>query len=210
MKYTKDFKHTHTHTHAHTVADCAAAAGTGSVDPSCSLAGARLCCSLEDGTLFDAMCNQTDLKKNANKFYVAQLVASGNEHYLFTRWGRVGEAGAVQLKGPFEREQGEKEFKKQFKVKTANDWANRVTFVAKAGKYDLVILDATNKGKEDGVALLDSGGGAAGAKASTLEPRTQELVEWILSKDMFKNAMEEGEALCVSVSVCFVKTDNEA
>jgi poly [ADP-ribose] polymerase len=168
-----------------------------------------LCCSLEDGTLFDAMCNQTDLKKNANKFYVAQLVASGNEHHLFTRWGRVGEAGAVQLKGPFDREQGEKEFRKQVKGKTGNDWDNRGTFVAKAGKYDLVNLAATKKDNGDGVAPVASGG-AGGSQASTLEPRTQELVEWILSKDMFKNAMEEGEALCVSVSVCFVKTDNEA
>jgi predicted DNA-binding WGR domain protein len=50
---------------------------------------------------------------NYNKFYVAQLVASGNDHYVFTRWGRVGESGAVQLNGPLDREQGEKEFKKK-------------------------------------------------------------------------------------------------
>jgi poly [ADP-ribose] polymerase len=154
---------------------------------------------LKDGAFLDAMCNQTDLKSNANKFYVAQLVASGNDHYVFTRWGRVGESGAVQLNGPLDREQGEKEFKKKFKDKTANDWDNRGNFVPKSGKYDLVILDPTNKGNAADnkpaaapVASTGAGGSKTKKKTSTLEPKTQELLEWILCNDMFKNAMQAG------------------
>ena len=54
-------------------------------------------CRGSDGLFFDAMCNQTDISTNKNKFYVCQLVTKGNDNFVFTRWGRVGESGAVQV-----------------------------------------------------------------------------------------------------------------
>ncbi len=51
--------------------------------------------------VWDAMLNQTEIGKNANKYYVLQLLhplGNTNECYLFTRWGRVGERGSSQLK----------------------------------------------------------------------------------------------------------------
>ena len=37
-------------------------------------------------------CAQTDIANNNNKFYVMQLVNNpSGHHYVFARWGRVGE-----------------------------------------------------------------------------------------------------------------------
>jgi hypothetical protein len=72
------------HAYIHPVEETARAAGTGRVDPSCTVAGAQLCRG-DNGEYIDAMLNQTDLAKNANKFYACQLVSNGNTLYAFTR-----------------------------------------------------------------------------------------------------------------------------
>lgn len=63
-----------------------------------------------NGTVYqdhDIMLNQTNLSANNNKFYKLQLIETrrppgGNRFYtLFTKWGRVGEAGKTQEQGPF-------------------------------------------------------------------------------------------------------------
>ncbi|KAA1468416.1 PARP-domain-containing protein [Dentipellis sp. KUC8613] len=91
-----------------------------------------------DGEVWDAMLNQTDIGKNANKFYVIQLlhpIGNNSSSILFTRWGRVGETGQKQVKGPFPAVQAIAMFKKQFKDKTSSTWEQRKTMVAKKGKY---------------------------------------------------------------------------
>lgn len=48
--------------------------------------------------------NQADLKNNANKYYIIQLLQSDtsqNVFFVWNRWGRVGYAGQNALKGPF-------------------------------------------------------------------------------------------------------------
>ncbi|KAI0820615.1 poly polymerase catalytic domain-containing protein [Trametes gibbosa] len=88
--------------------------------------------------VWDAMLNQTDLGKNANKFYVLQLLHPvGNEAncILFTRWGRVGENGQSQKKGPWPPATAVNEFKKQFHAKAGTSWDNRVGMAPKKGKY---------------------------------------------------------------------------
>lgn len=65
---------------------------------------------------FDVMLNQTNIGANNNKFYRMQLLQEGSDDYwLWTKWGRVGDKGQTQLKGPFDADQGPKEFKKQFR-----------------------------------------------------------------------------------------------
>ncbi|OBZ78849.1 Poly [ADP-ribose] polymerase 2 [Grifola frondosa] len=88
--------------------------------------------------IWDAMLNQTDYGKNANKFYVIQVLhAIGNttDSILFTRWGRVGENGQSMKKGPFSHTTAVSEFKKQFKAKTGVAWEQRHGMIAKKGKY---------------------------------------------------------------------------
>ena len=54
-------------------------------------------CRGSDGSLYDAMCHLMDLRSNSGKFYLIQLVAKGDECYVFTRWGRLGESGAMAV-----------------------------------------------------------------------------------------------------------------
>ncbi|THH21021.1 hypothetical protein EW146_g480 [Bondarzewia mesenterica] len=88
--------------------------------------------------VWDAMLNQTDVGKNANKFYVIQLlhtIGSNSSCMLFTRWGRVGEDGQTQFKGPFSAATAVNEFKKQFRSKTGTAWESRKGMTAKKGRY---------------------------------------------------------------------------
>ena len=51
--------------------------------------------------VYDARLNQTEISGNKNKFYILQLlhpIGNSGASQLFTRWGRVGEAGANQTK----------------------------------------------------------------------------------------------------------------
>lgn len=64
----------------------------------------------------DVMLNQTNINANNNKFYRMQLLQEGpSDHWLWTRWGRVGDSGQTQLQGPFDADTGMKEFKKKFR-----------------------------------------------------------------------------------------------
>lgn len=64
----------------------------------------------------DVMLNQTNIGANNNKFYRMQLLQeSPSDHWLWTRWGRVGDKGQTQLQGPFDIDTGLKEFRKKFK-----------------------------------------------------------------------------------------------
>lgn len=53
---------------------------------------------------------------------------------LFTRWGRVGEGGQQQKKGPWDANTAVAQFKAQFKNKTGTDWDKRHGMVAKKGE----------------------------------------------------------------------------
>lgn len=64
----------------------------------------------------DVMLNQSNISANNNKFYRMQLLQEGpSDHWLWTRWGRVGDKGQNQLQGPFDADTGLREFNKKFK-----------------------------------------------------------------------------------------------
>ena len=64
----------------------------------------------------DVMLNQTNINANNNNFYRMQLLQEGpSDHWLWTRWGRVGDKGQTQLQGPFDADTGLKEFNKKFR-----------------------------------------------------------------------------------------------
>lgn len=49
-----------------------------------------------DGVIYDCSLNQSQIGKNANKFYRLQLLEDGKKkttYHVHTRWGRVGEFG---------------------------------------------------------------------------------------------------------------------
>lgn len=50
----------------------------------------------DDGTIYDASMNQSQVANNNNKFYRLQLLEKGGKkggYLVHTRWGRVGEFG---------------------------------------------------------------------------------------------------------------------
>ncbi|KAG6857651.1 hypothetical protein H0H87_010220 [Tephrocybe sp. NHM501043] len=104
-----------------------------------------------DGTtIWDAMLNQTDVSgnENKNKFYVLQLLHANqtkDQCFLYTRWGRVGENGQNQTKGPWAPQIAINEFKKQFKAKAAVNWEDRVGMVPKKGKYTWLERDYSDE-----------------------------------------------------------------
>ncbi|KIJ21425.1 hypothetical protein PAXINDRAFT_95005 [Paxillus involutus ATCC 200175] len=111
--------------------------GKAPVDPASSYVNTHLVYS--DGTnVWDAMLNLTEVGSNKNKFYVIQLLHPiGNDasSMLYTRWGRVGENGQSQQKGPWPSSMATNEFRKQFRAKTGVAWENRHGMSAGKGKY---------------------------------------------------------------------------
>jgi poly [ADP-ribose] polymerase len=153
---------------------------------------------------FNAMLNQTNIGANNNKFYVIQLLEKGGKHYVWTRWGRVGETGQSALKGPFALAAAEKEFGAKFKDKSSNAWEDRKNFKAKAGKYALIEIDTDADAKskaetEQKLADLAKAKPAAAVVAapqfapSALSPEVQNFVKLIFDKNMFTNAMASYE-----------------
>ncbi|KIY45292.1 PARP-domain-containing protein, partial [Fistulina hepatica ATCC 64428] len=131
-----------------------------------------------DGTVYDAMLNQTNivLTRQFFRFYVIQLLheLSYNHTYLlYTRWGRVGEHGSNQFKarGPFPSEVAIGEFKKQFRAKTSVAWEMRVGMVAKKGKYTWLERDFSRDDEGSG----PSGSNKPVSSAPAVESPTSKL-----------------------------------
>ena len=59
---------------------------------------------------------------------------------LFTRWGRVGETGASQMKGPWPVADAVVQFGRQFKAKTGVEFARRKSAGAKKGEWAVFLL----------------------------------------------------------------------
>ena len=100
---------------------------------------------------YDCMLNQTNIGQNNNKFYIIQLIQrkkKGSQVGLWTRWGRVGEAGQNSCKYFSKLESAEKEFCKKFKDKTRNSWEERENFTPVKGKYTLLEMDDEEGGEE--------------------------------------------------------------
>ncbi|MFT7801498.1 poly ADP-ribose polymerase 3 [Arapaima gigas] len=142
---------------------------------------------------FDCMLNQTNVGQNNNKFYVIQVLRTGSgQFYCWTRWGRVGETGMSAKFGPFPSpEKAIDQFEKKFKDKTKNKWSDRENFVSYPGKYTLIEVD----GNPDAEVKVDTVDGSVktvvkNILSCSLDSSTQRLVEFIFSKDMFKEAME--------------------
>ncbi|KAG8919874.1 hypothetical protein FRC02_001308 [Tulasnella sp. 418] len=154
------------------------------------------------GEIFDAMLNQTDIKKNSNKFYVLQLlqdVANNSNSVMFTRWGRVGEVGQTQVKGPFPPAQGEREFYKQYKSKTGSDWSVRKNMVPKAGKYTWIerdFSDDDDKKEDEAEGSGEANGDSKGKERAKTpecqaEARVQDLIKLIFNTQLMDAHLKE-------------------
>lgn len=130
--------------------------GQAAVDASCPIAADVHVYEADDDDVYDALLNQTDIAVNANKYYIVQLLATDatpTQYYTWNRWGRVGEERNKQnqLLGPMSLEEALDDFKKKFKDKTKNAWADRENFVKHDKKYQLIERDygADDDGDDD-------------------------------------------------------------
>ncbi|CAO1616165.1 unnamed protein product [Sympodiomycopsis kandeliae] len=95
----------------------------------------------EGSMAFDFMLNQTDIAKNANKFYIAQVLEpdkSCSSYMVLTRYGRVGEQGVVNPIVGGGKDAAIAKFKSTFKSKTGIDWSLRDSTPSKSGKYTYI------------------------------------------------------------------------
>ena len=148
---------------------------------------------------WDAMLNQTNIGANNNKFYIIQLVQSGNKYYTWTRWGRVGEVGQSAMLGSGSRDEAEKQFTKKFKSKTNNAWEDRANFSPKSGKYTLIEVERSAEASknadeiEEKLRSIDKDAAKLQTKVqyakSKLHSSIEKLVNLIFDDKMFRGAM---------------------
>ncbi|KAJ8495164.1 hypothetical protein ONZ51_g1849 [Trametes cubensis] len=184
--------------------------GAAPVDPMSGLVDTHEVLVTPEG-VWDAMLNQTDVGKNANKFYVLQLlhpVGNNSNCVLYTRWGRVGENGQSQKKvwslatygygeqmlrlwasskGPWGPATAVNEFKKQFKAKAGVDWEQRVGMMPKKGKY--VWLERSYDDDEEKDQNSKSGGSSKDAEEEKIPDSTLPSEIQILCRLIFNSSL---------------------
>ncbi|XP_058701103.1 protein mono-ADP-ribosyltransferase PARP3 [Poecile atricapillus] len=143
---------------------------------------------------YDCTLNQTNISANNNKFYIVQLLEHDGAYSVWTRWGRVGEAGQFKLMPCASLEAAKKDFEKKFREKTKNSWATRENFIAQPGKYTLIEVQPGAGQEVEAVLRVDTMDGGKVCKQRvlpcTLDRATQDLVSLIFSSDMFQDAMQ--------------------
>ncbi|UJR15954.1 hypothetical protein I4U23_002874 [Adineta vaga] len=97
---------------------------------------------------YDVRLTKTDVSYGTHglyNFYRMQIIkhkSKGNLYFLFTRWGRIGDAEGQYQLTPFSTlDDCQKEFSKVFREKTGNAWKDTNKFEAKPKKYTLITLN---------------------------------------------------------------------
>ncbi|KAK3636189.1 hypothetical protein LTR56_014352 [Elasticomyces elasticus] len=146
----------------------------------------------EDGTIFDASLNQSQVAKNNNKFYRLQLLEGGKHDHVHTRWGRVGEFGQVKTIDFEDFDDAMKEFKKKFKDKSGLAWEDRATD-PKKGKYTFIEKNYDDDDDEDAKGDVKKEEEDEESKPqieSKLPKQTQRLMELIFNENHFNSVLE--------------------
>ncbi|KAG1769586.1 poly polymerase catalytic domain-containing protein [Suillus occidentalis] len=158
--------------------------GAAPVDPMSGLVNSHQVYSNAEN-VWDAMLNQTEVGSNKNKFYVIQLlhpIGNNAQCSLYTRWGRVGESGSSQIKGPWPSANAISEFQKQFRSKSGVAWPQRFGMVAAKGKYTW--LEREFEDGDSKVEGSDSNSKEEPVPDSKLLPELQEFCNLIFSSQL--------------------------
>ncbi|KAJ3105435.1 Poly [ADP-ribose] polymerase 2 [Physocladia obscura] len=150
----------------------------------------------QNGVIYDALLNQTDIGNNNNKFFVIQVLKhDSSERYItWTRWGRVGNAGQSQQPEFTTALSAIALFESKFYDKTSNRWNNRENFSKVAKKYYLLERD---HGNDDDTNEEDVGVGVKSLEATVKYPESklpspvQDLVKLIFNMDLMEKEMSE-------------------
>ena len=143
----------------------------------------------QDGIMYNAMLNQTNIDQNNNKYYIIQIIKHNikDEFITLCRWGRVGKvAGCSEKENTFWLARND--FCKKFQAKTGNNWFmvhNFDGFTKVKGKYDLVKIDygseaAKEEVKKSEIKLL-----------SSLDEPIQSLMQLIFNMNEWEASVKE-------------------
>jgi poly [ADP-ribose] polymerase len=130
---------------------------------------------------YSCILNQTDLNKNANKFYILQIhLTPTNQYWLWTRYGRVGEKGkSTNIYYPSSHT-AIHEFCKKYYSKTGNRWGQSFSFIR--GKYNIVELDTSTVIQAP---INDN------STPSSLDPRVQDIIRLFSDKQLLINTLQK-------------------
>jgi predicted DNA-binding WGR domain protein len=126
--------------------------------------------------------NQTDIETNKNKFYIMQIIKNGSSYDHFIRYGRIGEPGKSSIDTYMTKEEAISAFEKQFKIKTGNNWSNKVSFIKKDGKYFLT--ETVYEVEKINIVEIKK-------EPSKLNERVQQLIKYISDVESMKKTLIE-------------------
>lgn len=138
----------------------------------------------QNGIIYTCTLNQTDIKTNKNKFYIMQLIHTGNDYVHFIRYGRIGETGVTLYSKYGSIGSGINAFTKQFKTKTGNNWENKENFVKKKGKYFLADISYDDELKDIKIDAPEKK-----IPDSKLDIKVQNLLRMLGDINMMNNAL---------------------
>uniref|UniRef100_A0A8N4F3H0 Poly [ADP-ribose] polymerase n=1 Tax=Elaeis guineensis var. tenera TaxID=51953 RepID=A0A8N4F3H0_ELAGV len=147
----------------------------------------------QEGEVYDAILNQTNVGENNNKFYVIQALESddGRTFMVYNRWGRVGLRGQDKLHGPYtSRERAINEFQMKFFDKTKNQWSDRQNFICYPKCYTWLEMDYSETEKETAVNKCDDSISTQ-LRDTILEPQIAKFISLICNISMMKQQMLE-------------------
>ncbi|KAI1346580.1 PARP-domain-containing protein [Xylaria sp. FL0043] len=134
----------------------------------------------DNGTIWDASLNLSNVSGNNNKFYMLQLLVDDKKktYYAHNRWGRVGETGQVKTMSFDNLESAKEEYDKKDRGEEPKD--KKYTFVERSYDDD----DAADSESDEGC-------GSSGPVKSELDISTQRLMELIFNENHFNSVLEE-------------------
>ena len=155
------------------------------VDDSCPIKSSSEVYIHDDGCIYDASLNQTNIGENNNKFYYIQVLklTASTAYAVWTHWGRVGENGQNKLEQDLTLEFALESFGKKFKSKTGLSWEGR-NDPPKANKY--TVIDKSYMGisdDDDGRQNLED------EPKTRLSPEVQELMGFLFNAGNMRNSM---------------------
>lgn len=166
---------------------------------------------VDDGIPYTCTLNQTDVKRNNNKFYIMQILEhdKNTNYIIYCRWGRIGEFGTFTRDTYSNKSTSVSEFNKKFRAKTKNAWAtvskDHSKFQKYDGKYFMAEIDADDDDSDanttaaaaanptvaDPVIVADPSTVEVKKLESELSERIQDFISLIGDINMFNSTMKE-------------------
>ncbi|CAD5230121.1 unnamed protein product [Bursaphelenchus okinawaensis] len=128
----------------------------------------------ENGLIYSALLNQTNIAQNNNKFYLLQVLESEKspkQYNLWYRWGRVGYKGQTKLEA-LTLDRAKSEFEAKYHAKTSNKFGEK--FEKRPGKYDLIPVDYSRQDEEERRDDIEDE-----AVPCTLDPKVKSVIDLI-------------------------------